>query len=77
MVKKILHSIKNLPRNLRTIRPFAIFEIDRYTMGLGLGLDLDLDPPHPVDDYPLHFTSVSLYLQLGPVYLELGLADID
>ena len=72
-MKRWLNSIRNLPRNLRTLRPFCSGDIDPYLWGLGVMLCVDVAPGDA--RYPLHFDIISLSIFLGPVWAQVGITD--
>jgi len=77
MIKSLLHSLRRLPHNLRSIRPYWLGWCDLYHWSLSLGLTLDLAKRHEVDPYLIHFDALFARLVLGPVLFEVGLQDTN
>lgn len=75
VLKKVGHSITNLPQNIKTIRPFFEMNYNPWAWGLGLAVNLQLQPPHDIDTYLFHFDILTIQLVLGPFDMWCGLED--
>lgn len=69
-----VNSIRNLPRNLRTLRP--------YVLKGGLipwmaGLEWVVATAPGDERYPLHFEETGIVLKLGWWYVEVGIKDTN